>query len=173
MKSSTVSTHSSSSSSTTFLTPRHWLKITKSKLVCRYGIADATDWLAYGILRNKLVFSFCFLTVVCLRNTIKLRPSLFWDDERGLAPIYFTFSKMQKLQQFVSSLNFMRRNSFVIFPKHVVWDSFALFVRAAAGPEAFFFSSKPKKEWEGKYLQFKFTFPFFFLPSLAVVGLMD
>jgi hypothetical protein len=54
-----------------------WLKITKSKLVCRYGIANATDWLAYGILRNKLVFSFCFLTVVCLRNTIKLRPSLF------------------------------------------------------------------------------------------------
>ncbi len=51
-----------------------------------------TDWLAYGILRNQLVFLSVFLTVVCLRNTIKLRPSLFWDDERGLAPIYCTLS---------------------------------------------------------------------------------
>jgi hypothetical protein len=171
MKSSTVSTHSSSSSSTTFLTPRHWLKITKSKLVCRYGIADATDWLAYGILRNKLVFSFCFLTVVCLRNTIKLRPSLFWDDERGLAPIYFTFSKMQKLQQFVSSLNFMRwrRGD---FPKHVVWDSFALFARAAAGPEAFFLVSQ-KKNGRENICNSNSRSLFFFLPSLAVVGLMD
>jgi hypothetical protein len=171
MKSSTVSTHSSSSSSTTFLTPRHWLKITKSKLVCRYGIADATDWLAYGILRNKLVFSFCFLTVVCLRNTIKLRPSLFWDDERGVSPDLLYIFKNAK----VTTVCFFAK----LYAVEKGWFSqtcrlgfFRIVCESSCRPRGLF-SSKPKKEWEGKYLQFKFTFPFFFLPSPAVVGLMD